>query len=59
MEFKQDTMLSRAHLDLLDSYFEHRRWYKQKSKALIRDLEREKNELKERTVKMIDEEVSE
>lgn len=46
-------------MELLDSYFEHKRWFKQKSKALFRDWEREKKELKEKTVKMIETEVEE
>lgn len=53
IEFKEDR-LSRQQLELLDSYFEHKRWFRQKTKASIRDWEREKKELKDKTVKLIE-----
>ncbi len=46
-------------MDLLDGYLEHRRFLKSKTKALYRDWERDKRELKDRTVKLIEEEVAE
>ncbi len=59
LEFKSDPSIEKADLDLIDGYLEHKRWYRQKSKALYRDWERDKRELKERTVKMIETEVEE
>lgn len=53
LEFK-DGQLKKEDYDMLDSYFEHKRWFKQKSKALFRDWERDKKELKEKTVKLIE-----
>lgn len=58
IEFK-DENLQKADLDLLDAYIEHKRWFKSRSKALYRDWERDKKELKDKTVKMIEEEVEE
>ena len=58
LEFK-DQGLTKPDLDLIDSFIEHRRWYKQRSKALYRDWERDKLELKTKTVKMIEDEVEE
>ena len=58
IEFKEENF-SKSQIELLDSYFEHKRWFKQKSKALFRDWEREKKELKEKTVKLIESEVEE
>ena len=58
LEFR-DEQLQKADLDLIDAYLEHKRWYKQKSKALYRDWERDKKELKDKTIKMIEEEVEE
>jgi hypothetical protein len=58
LEFKEDG-LTRDQLELLDAYFEHKRWFKQKSKALFRDWERDKKELKDKTVKLIENEVEE
>jgi hypothetical protein len=43
----------------MDAYLEHRRFFKSKTKALFRDWERDKKELKERTVRLIEEEVDE
>jgi hypothetical protein len=42
---------------MLDAYIEHKRWLKVQSKALFRDWEREKLDLKQRTVKSIEEEI--
>lgn len=58
LEFK-DESLPKSDLDLLDAYLEHKRWYKQRSRALYRDWERDKKELRDKTVKMIEEEVEE
>lgn len=58
IEFK-DESLDKSDLDLLDAYLEHRRFFKSKTKALYRDWERDKRELKERTVRLIEEEVEE
>ena len=49
LEFREEGF-SRPDLELLDSCMEHRRWYRQRSKALYRDWERDRRELKERTV---------
>jgi len=56
LEFKG---LSKADLDLLDGYHEHKRHLRAKTKALYRDWERDKKDLKDRTVKLIEEEVAE
>jgi hypothetical protein len=58
LEFK-DESLTRADLELLDAFLEHRRWFRAKTKAIFRDWERDKSELKEKTVKMIEDEVEE
>ena len=58
LEFK-DEGLDRSSLDLLDGYLEHRRFYRAKTKALLRDYERERRDLRERTVRLIEEEVAE
>lgn len=50
LEFRMDASLTKADLDELDCFFQHKRWLKQKEKALIRDWQREKQELKEKTV---------
>ena len=39
--------------------FRSKRWYRAKTKAIFRDWERDKRDLKEKTVKMIEEEVEE
>jgi hypothetical protein len=44
-------------IEMLDSYIEFKRWFRVQSKALFRDWEREKLELKERTIKSIEEEI--
>ena len=59
LEFKQDTSLTKADLDLLDAFLEHRRWFRAKTKALFRDWERDRRDLRERTVRLIEEEVEE
>lgn len=46
-------------MDELDRFFDHKRWLKQKEKALIRDWHREKKELRDRTVQMIESQVEE
>jgi hypothetical protein len=43
----------------MDAYLEHRRFFKYKTKAHFRDWERDKKDLKERTVRLIEEEVDE
>lgn len=58
LEYKGED-LSKQDFELLDSYFEHKRWFKQKTKALFRDWERDKKELKEKTIKLIESEVEE
>ena len=58
LEFK-DESLPKSDLDLLDAYLEHKRWYKQRSRALYRDWERDKREHRDKTVRMIEEEVEE
>ncbi|CAI2363332.1 unnamed protein product [Moneuplotes crassus] len=49
----------REKLEMLDAYIEHKRWLKVQNKALYRDWEREKMELKQRTIKSIEEEIAE
>jgi hypothetical protein len=56
LEFRE---LAKADLDLLDSYLEHKRWFRTRTKALFRDWERDKRELRDKTVKMIEDEVEE
>jgi hypothetical protein len=58
IEFK-DTQLIRSDLDFLDSFFEHRRFLRAKLKALYRDWERDKKDLKAKTVSLIDQEAQE
>eukprot|EP00347_Sterkiella_histriomuscorum_P002541 403367752 len=59
LEFRDERTVNKSDIELLDSYFEHKRWFKQKSKALFRDWERDKKELKDKTVKLIEQEVEE
>jgi len=54
LEFRMDPSLNRLDLDELDKFYDHKRWLKQKEKALLRDWHREKQELKEKTVQMIE-----
>ena len=54
-----DGSISRMDLDLLDRFYQHKRWLKQKEKALLRDWNREKQELKDKTVLMIEEQIEE
>ena len=56
LEFREEG-LTKADLELIDSYLEHRRWFRQKSKALFRDTERDKLALKDKTVALIEHEV--
>ena len=58
LEFKEEN-LKKEDLDLLDSYFEHKRWFKKKSKAILRDWEKERKLLKEKTINLIEKEVEE
>ena len=58
LEFRMDG-LSRRDLDELDTFYQHRRWLKQKEKALLRDWQREKLELKEKTIRLIEEQLEE
>ena len=59
IEYKKDYSLTKQDLDLIDGYLEHRRFLRARSKALYRDWERDKRDLKDKTVKMIEEEVAE
>ena len=54
-----DASITRVDLDLLDRFYQHKRWLKQKEKALLRDWNREKQELKDKTVQMIEEQIEE
>ena len=54
LEFRMDASINRHDLDQMDRFFQHKRWLKQKEKALLRDWNREKQELKEKTVQMIE-----
>jgi hypothetical protein len=39
IEFKHETKkLLKSDLEIIDSFFEHKRWAGQKEKALLRDL---------------------
>lgn len=58
IEFK-DEGLTKGDLDLIDAFLEHRRWFRTKTKAIFRDWERDKRDLKDRTVKLIQDEVEE
>ena len=59
LEFRLDGDLSKQDLQELDTFYQHKRWLKQKEKALLRDWQREKIELREKTVKLIEEQVEE
>lgn len=59
LEFRMDASIVRADLDQLDYFFQHKRWLKQKEKALLRDWHREKKELKEKTVAIIETQIEE
>ena len=54
LEFRMDHGLTRVDLDQLDRFYQHKRWLKQKEKALLRDWQREKLELRDKTVQMIE-----
>lgn len=58
IEFREAS-LAKNDIELIDSYFEHRRWVKQKQKALVRDLQRDRKALREKTVSMIEQQVEE
>ena len=58
IEFKDENLV-KGDVDLIDSYLEHKRWYRARTKALYRDFERDKQELKDKTVKLIEQEVEE
>ena len=58
LEFRLDG-LQRSDLDILDKFYQNKRWQRQKEKALLRDWKREKIELKEKTIKFIEEIVEE
>ena len=49
----------RDKIEMLDAFIEHKRWLKVQRKALFRDWEREKLELKQRTIKSIEDEIKE
>lgn len=51
--------MQKTDLELIDSYYEHKRWVRQKEKALLRDLQRDKHGLREKTVQMIESQVEE
>ena len=46
------------HIELYETHLEQKRWFRQQNKALYRDQEREKKELKEKVVKSIEDEIS-
>ena len=58
IEFREE-QLGRADYEMMDSFFEHKRWLKSKEKALQRDLQRDRHALRERTVAMIEAQVEE
>jgi len=58
IEFKLDK-LSKQDLELIDSYYEHKRFLKQKLAALDRDLTRDRAQLRDKTVAMIEQQVEE
>lgn len=53
IEFKYDK-LTKKDFELIDSYYEHKKFSKQKQSALLRDLAKDRQALKERTVAMIE-----
>lgn len=59
LEFRMERGVSRMDLDELDRFFDHKRWLKQKEKALMRDWQREKKDLRDRTIQMIEQQVEE
>ena len=60
IEFKHESKkLTKSDLETIDSFFEHKRWAGQKEKALLRDLQRDKHQLREKTVSMIENQVDE
>lgn len=54
LEFKEAKSIETQDLEALDGYFEHKRWFKQKSKALFRDWERDKKDLRDKTITLIE-----
>lgn len=58
IEFKRNN-ISKAQIELIDSFFEHKRWLRQKEKIMSRDLIKDRLALKERTVNMIEGQVEE
>lgn len=51
--------MKKQDIELIDSYFEHKRWVKQKQKAMLREFQRERHSLKEKSVAMIEAQVEE
>jgi hypothetical protein len=58
LEFK-DQGLKKSDLELIDSFFEHKRWVKQKQRAMLRELQRDRHNLKEKSIAMIEAQVEE
>jgi len=58
LEFAE-TNLEKSDFDLMEAYFEYKRSFKTRSKALYRDLEKQKRELKQKTIAYIESEVAE
>ena len=46
--------LKKQDIELIDSYFEHKRWVKQKQRAMLREFQRERHALKEKSIAMIE-----
>ena len=57
LEFKDE--LKKQQIDELDKYHEQKRWQRQKEKALLREFNGKRQELKERTQKLIEDMVEE
>ena len=51
--------ISNDKIELLDSFIEYKRWLRVQSKAIFRDLEKRKLDLKTKTIKSIEEEIKE
>jgi hypothetical protein len=57
IEFKDE--LRKPQIDELERHFEQKRWQRQKEKALLREWAVKRQELKERTIKLIEDQVDE
>lgn len=57
MEFEGE--LTKTSVDELERFCEWKRWMRQKEKALLREWAQKRQELKDRTVKLIEDQIEE